>query len=321
MLETSARLLRLLSLMQSRRDWKGSELADRLGVSGRTVRNDVDRLRRLGYPVEAGPGPTGGYRLGAGGSLPPLLLEDDEAVAVAVGLRTAANGSVKGIEEASVQALAKLKQVIPARLRQRITDVEHYAISVAGGGPTVDPDVLVAIAAACRNSECVRFDYRPYAGDVARRVVEPYRLINDRRRWYLFAWDLGRSGWRTFRADRIELRPPHGPRFVARPLPADDDIAVQVSRGVLEAVWRYRADIVVAASAAHVRSRLPVAGDLRELADNRCAVRVGSDDPATLALYLVQLDADFTVVGAPELVEAVLALAGRLQRAVAGSRG
>src|SRR6266550_1018177 len=165
MLETSARLLRLLSLLQARRDWTSTELAARLGVTTRTIRNDVDRLRRLGYPVDARPGVAGGYRLGAGGGLPPLLLDDDEAVAVAIGLRTAASGSIAGIEETSVRALAKLQQVLPSRLRRR---------------------------------------------------VEPYRLVNDRRRWYLVAWDTDREAWRTCRADRIELRTPAGPRFTPR---------------------------------------------------------------------------------------------------------
>src|SRR5690348_18374346 len=199
MLETSARLLRLLSLLQARRDWTSAELAARLGVTTRTIRNDVVRLRGLGYPVDARPGVAGGYRLGAGGSRPPLLLDDEETVAVAIGLRTAANGSVAGIEEASVRALAKLQQVLPSRLRHRVSAIASSALAVPSRGPEVDPDVLTLIASACREPERLRFDYRTHSGTATRRSVEPYRLVNDRRRWYLVAWDADRDDWRTFR--------------------------------------------------------------------------------------------------------------------------
>src|SRR5215475_4349332 len=187
MLETSARLLRLLSLLQARRDWTSAELAARLGVTTRTIRNDVGRLRGLGYPVEARPGVAGGYRLGTGGALPPLLLDDDEAVAVAVGLRTAASGSVTGIEEASVRALAKLQQVLPARLRRRVSALQSYALPMPARGPRVDPETLTLIAGACRDHERLRFDYRTHAGATGRRLVEPYRLVLERQRWYLVA--------------------------------------------------------------------------------------------------------------------------------------
>ena len=187
MLETSARLLRLLSLLQARRDWTSTELATRLGVSTRTIRNDVGRLRGLGYPVDARPGVAGGYRLGTGAALPPLLLDDEEAVAVAVGLRTAASGSVAGIEETSVRALAKLQQVLPSRLRRRVSAFQTYTLPVPARGPRVDPDILTVIASACRDHERLRFDYTAHSGAVSRRAVEPYRLVNDRRRWYLVA--------------------------------------------------------------------------------------------------------------------------------------
>src|SRR5437016_8160914 len=220
MLETSARLLRLLSLLQARRDWTGTELATRLGVTARTIRNDVDRLRGLGYPVDARPGVAGGYRLGAGGVLPPLLLDDDEAVAVAIGLRTAASGSIAGIEETSIRALAKLQQVLPSRLRHRVSAFQSYALAMPSRGPRVDPDVLTVIASACRDHERLRFDYRAHSGTASRRTVEPYRLVNDRRRWYLVAWDTDRDAWRTFRVDRIELRTTAVPRLKPRALPA-----------------------------------------------------------------------------------------------------
>ncbi len=187
MLETSARLLKLLSLLQLHREWRGADLADRLGVSTRTIRTDVDKLRSLGYPVDATPGAAGGYRLGAGAALPPLLLDDDEAVAVAVGLRTAAGGSVTGIEETSVRALAKLEQVLPSRLRHRVRSLHAVTVPVPGFGPTVDAEVLTALAAVCRDHERLRFDYRSHRGTASRREVEPHRLVHAGRRWYLVA--------------------------------------------------------------------------------------------------------------------------------------
>ena len=241
MLETSARLLRLLSLMQARRDWTSAELATRLGVTTRTIRNDVGRLRELGYPVDARPGVDGGYRLGAGGALPPLLLDDEEAVAVALGLRTVANGSIAGIEETSVRALAKLQQVLPSRLRRKVSAFQSYVLPAPSGGPQADPDVLTVIASACRDHERLRFDYQAHSGAASRRSVEPYRLVHHRRRWYLVAWDVDRDAWRTFRVDRIEPRTPSGPRFTPRALPPDPEIAAQVARGAAQATWRYRA--------------------------------------------------------------------------------
>jgi predicted DNA-binding transcriptional regulator YafY len=315
MLETSARLLRLLSLLQSRRDWTSSELATRLSVTTRTVRNDVDRLRRLGYPVDARPGVAGGYRLGAHGALPPLLLDDDEAVAVAIGLRTAANGSVAGIEETSVRALAKLQQVLPSRLRHRIGALQSATLPMPSAGPQADPDVLTAIAGAVRDHERLRFDYRSHSGAASRRSVEPYRLINDRRRWYLLAWDVDRDDWRTFRVDRVEPRTPNGPRFTPRPLPPDREITAQVARRVAEATWRYRARVIVHAPASHVRRRMPIPADVKPLGKNRCEFQPGSDDPATLAAYLGLLGADFTVVDSPELADALRAQAARYLRA------
>jgi predicted DNA-binding transcriptional regulator YafY len=319
MLETSARLLRLLSLFQARRDWTGTELAARLGVTTRTVRNDVDRLRELGYPVDARPGVAGGYRLGTGGALPPLLLDDEEAVAVAVGLRTAASGSIAGIEETSVRALAKLQQVLPARLRHRVSALQSSTLPMSSPGPRVDPDVLTVIAGACRDRERLRFDYRAHSGSDSRRDVEPYRLVHHRQRWYLVAWDLGRDDWRTFRVDRVEPRPPTGPRFTPRALPPDREIAAQVARGVGEAVWRYRARVIVHAPAAYVRARLPIPVEVESLDGNRCAFEPGSDHPQMLALYLGLLDADFTIVDSPELVAALRELTGRYQRAIDAS--
>ncbi|MEC3917160.1 helix-turn-helix transcriptional regulator [Nocardia sp. CDC160] len=318
MLETSARLLRLLSLLQSRRDWTGADLAARLDVTPRTIRKDMDRLRELGYPVEARPGVDGGYRLGTGGALPPLLLDDDEAVAVAVGLRTAASGSVLGIEETSLRALTKLQQILPSRLRHRVSAFQH-ALPVPVRGPRVSPDILTAVAAACRDHERLRFDYRTHAGSSARRSAEPYRLVNHAQRWYLLAWDLDRGDWRTFRVDRMDPRTPTGPRFTPRALPPDREIASYIERGVGEATWRFRARVIVHAPAAHVRARIPIPIDVEELGDDHCAFTPGSDHAEMLALYLGLLDADFEIVDSPELVTALRTLIGRYQRAVASA--
>src|SRR5580698_11342919 len=231
MLDTSARLLRLLSLFQARRYWSGAELTERLEVTARTLRRDVDRLRSLGYPVNSTAGTGGGYQLGAGTTLPPLLLDNDEAVAVAVGLRTAASGAVSGIEEASVRALAKLEQVLPSRLRRRVSALHSFILPLASAGPQVSSETLVAIASACRDSEKLTFGYHSRDGTGSQREVEPHRLVNTGRRWYLVAWDVGRNNWRTFRVDRIAPRPLSGSRFAPRK-PPDGDFGLYVSRSV-----------------------------------------------------------------------------------------
>lgn len=317
MLETSARLLRLLSLLQTPREWSGTELADRLEVSTRTVRNDVDRLRSLGYPVNATRGAIGGYRLGAGANLPPLLLDDEDAVAVAVGLRTAATGSVAGIEETALRALAKLEQVLPSRLRRRVNTLQSYTVAVGPDqpGPRVDAAVLTAIANAARDHERLRFDYRSHDTSVSRRDVEPYRLVTWGRRWYLVAWDVERQDWRTFRVDRMEPKIPTGPRFAPRPLPAED-LAAYVSRGVGSATWRFTARIIVHASAEVVAERLPaMLGPVEAVDDERSAITLGADNVEMMAVWLGAIGHDFTVVDSPELVEELRKVADRYQRA------
>ena len=317
MLETSARLLRLLSLLQTRKDWSGAELADRLGVTDRTVRRDVDKLRGLGYPVHASTGVTGGYQLGAGAALPPLLLDDEEAVAVAIGLRTAAAGAVTGIEETSVRALAKLEQVLPHRLRRRVTALLDYTVRIAvEGGPTVDPAVLTTIANACRDHERLRLDYTDHHDTASIRTVEPDRLVNWGRRWYLVAWDNDRADWRTFRVDRIRPRTPTGPRFTPRD-PPYDDIATYVSRRVSRAAWRYQARILVHAPAHEITERIHVSVGLVEPVDEqRCVLVTGGDSLDSLAVHLGLLRVDFEVQEPPELVEHIRALADRYHRAV-----
>jgi predicted DNA-binding transcriptional regulator YafY len=225
MTQTSSRLLRLLALLQTRRDWPGEELAQRLEVSCRTIRRDVERLRELGYPVDAVTGPNGGYRLHAGTAMPPLLLDDDEAVAIAVGLGGAASASVAGIEETAVRALVKLEQVLPSHLRRRVNALRSATTTVRATGPTVDAEALTTIASACRDREHLRFGYRSRDGSESRRRVEPHALVNRGQRWYLVAWDCGRSAWRTFRIDRIERVAPAGGGFARRELPAEDAAA------------------------------------------------------------------------------------------------
>jgi predicted DNA-binding transcriptional regulator YafY len=323
MLETSARLLRLLSLLQARRDWAGTELAQRLEVSERTVRRDIDRLRDLGYPVHASRGTDGGYRLGAGAAMPPLLLDNDEAVAVAIGLRTAAVGAVAGIEETSVRALAKLEQVLPARLRHRVNALQSYIVAVPPDRPSavVDPTVLSTLAAACRDVERLRFDYRGHDGGESVRSVEPHRLVSWGRKWYLVAWDVDRQDWRTFRVDRITPRTPSGPRFRPREGPAGG-AAEYVARGTSVAAWRHRARVWVHAPASEVIERInPAVGVVEAVDDHTCVLDTGADSVITLAVYLGMLDVDFDVTDPPELVSYLRMLAARYARSTATATG
>ncbi|MGW7064186.1 helix-turn-helix transcriptional regulator [Streptomyces sp. NPDC054904] len=316
MLDTSARLLALLSLLQTPRSWPGSELAERLGVSGRTVRNDIDRLRELGYPVDAARGAAGGYRLGAGAAMPPLLLDDEEAVAVTIALRTAAQGAVPGTEETSLRALAKLEQVLPSRLRRRVRTLQAYTVAVPADrpAPTVSADVLTTLVSACRDRERLRFDYLDHAGSPTRRTVEPHRAVNWGRRWYLVAWDVEREDWRTFRIDRMRPRTPTGPRFAPREPPAAD-LAAYVSGRVASAAWRHHARVTVHAPAAAVVERInPAVGTVEAVDADSCTLITGADTLRALAVHLGMLDLDFEVTGPPELVTHLRGLADRYAR-------
>ncbi|EGE45382.1 WYL domain-containing protein [Streptomyces sp. SID4928] len=321
MLETSARLLRLLSLLQAHRDWSGADLADRLGVTPRTVRRDVDKLRDLGYPVNASRGTGGGYQLGAGAELPPLLLDDEEAVAVAVGLRTAAGHGIEGIGESSVRALAKLEQVLPNRLRRRVSALGAFTVPMLRGADdsAVDPAVLTELAAACRDAERLRFAYRTHDGEVSRRTVEPHRLVCTEHRWYLVAWDPDRADWRTFRVDRITPTPPHGPRFVPRPAPADD-LAAYVSQGVAVSAYAETAVVLLKAPAAEAARRVsPSAGVLEPVDADTCRLTAGAPDLAVLAIHVLMMGIDFEVIEPPGLIEVMREARDRLTRALDGS--
>jgi predicted DNA-binding transcriptional regulator YafY len=314
-LETSARLLRLLTLLQSRRDWSGEDLAVRLEVTARTVRRDVEKLRTLGYPVHASSGVAGGYRLGAGAALPPLLLDDDEAVAIAVGLRTAAGGTVAGIEESSVRALAKLEQVLPSRLRERVGALGAMTVPLGGGGSTVDPDVLTLLATACRDHLKVRMDYRSHSGTASTRTVEPHRLVHTGRKWYLIAWDPTPSEWRHFRVDRIRPWTPTGPRFTPREPPADD-LAEYTSSAVAVRPYRYEGRFRMHATATAVRDVVtPSSGLVEEIDDQTCLMTTGSNSLDAMAVYMATLGFDFDIIEPPELMEYARRIGAILTRA------
>lgn len=323
MLETSTRLLSLLALLQARREWAGPELAQRLEVGARTVRRDIERLRRLGYPVDATPGVAGGYRLRAGASLPPLLLDDEEAVAIAVGLRTAVSDGVAGIGETSVRALAKLELLLPDRVRRRVHAVGAATVTYPASGPAVDPEVLLVIATACRDHERLRFRYRTHENEVSRRLVEPQGLVHTGRRWYLVAWDADREQWRTFRADRIERPPSPDRRFSPRDPPATD-LAAYVARGVSTARDRYQARVILHAPADEIARRVTHAtGTLEPIDDHRCLLRTGSDWLDGLAIYIAGIGVDFEIAEPPELIERVRLLGLRFADAArrSGSDG
>jgi predicted DNA-binding transcriptional regulator YafY len=291
MTDTSSRLLTLLSLLQERRDWPGGELADRLEVSGRTIRRDVERLRGLGYPVESLTGPAGGYRLRAGTAMPPLLLDDDEAIAIAVGLRTAARASVKGIEETSVRALVKLEQVLPSHLRRRVRALGTATSAIPPGGPEVDAQSLSVLAAACRDSERVRFGYRGRDGAKSRREVEPHSLVNAGRRWYLVAWDGSRED------------------------PAKDG-AAYVAQSLSAAPNRYEARVTLHAPIDSIQRWVPSHwGALERIDDQSCEYRTGEDDLDWLAMRIMMFRVDFEVHEPAELREHLRMLAERYRRA------
>ncbi|MEU3143719.1 YafY family protein [Streptomyces sp. NPDC006999] len=318
MVETSARLLRLLSLLQAHREWCGADLAERLGVSSRTLRRDVDRLRGLGYPVNASPGTGGGYQLGAGAELPPLLLDDDEAVAVAVGLRTAAGQGIEGIGETSVRALAKLEQVLPNRLRRRVGALNAVTVPMlrGPGADAVDPALLTELAQLCRDTERLRFEYRDHEGATRRRTVEPHRLVCSERRWYLVAWDLGREDWRTFRVDRVTPKPPHGPRFVPREPPAGD-LASYVSRGVSTRAYASQAAIRLLVPVEEAAERIsPSTGALRADGPDACVLSTGAASFDALMVHVLLLGFEFEVLEPAGLVEEIATARDRLSRAL-----
>lgn len=327
MANTSSRTLRLLSLLQNHRFWPGAELADRLGVSPRTLRRDVDRLRELGYPVSAQPGVDGGYQLASGATLPPLVVDDEEAVALAVGLRLATQGSVAaqadaapgGIAEAAARALAKVTQVMPSRLRRRAEAVAAMTESATWGSTSqapLDPDVLASAALACRDAERLRFAYTAASGAQTERHVEPHRLVALDRRWYLVAYDVTRNDWRSFRLDRIaDVPQPTGARFRPRVLPAKD--AAEFVRRNITAPGARQVTVIIEAPSAVIRQRIGKWAEISEEGPARCRVTMMPENLDWPAIALGVAGADFQVIDPPELTEHIRDWAARFTRATA----
>lgn len=307
------RILRLLDLLQTRRIWSGPELADRLDVTTRTIRRDIDKLRELGYEVDGEQGADGGYRLRAGRELPPILLDDDEAIAIAVSLRAAATSPVSGVGEAAVRALAKLDQVFPKRLKGAVNAVHDVTTTLPRATAEVDPDILVTLARAARDHVRLRFDYTTRAGEAAERSVEPYRIVTTGQRWYLMAFDLERDDWRTFRLDRMSA--PHATTFTFRPREAPD-AAEYVQRSISRAGYRHEAVVRLSATPQAVRGYItPTTGTVEPEGDGSL-VTVAADRMDGLAWHLswiaLALDSDLEVVSPPELNDALKSMADKI---------
>jgi predicted DNA-binding transcriptional regulator YafY len=315
MSETTGRVLQLLGLLQSRRVWTGEELAERLGVTGRSVRRDIDRLRELGYPVHASTGHGGGYQLGAGAALPPLLLDPEEAVAMAVCLRLAAGGSVAGVGESALRALSKLDQVMPARLRSQVSAVHETTVTLTSGSDTpVEPEALMTLARACRDHEHVDATYTDIRGNQTSRRLEPYQLVTTGRRWYLLAWDRDRRDWRTLRLDRMDDVRARGTTFTPRDAP---DAATYVSRAISSNPYPYVAQVRFFCPKEVVAQHFsPSSATIEADGPDACLVTCGADDPEKIPLYLAMVGADFEILGPPEVIAGATVMAQRLSASV-----
>ncbi len=297
MSDPTARTLSLLSLLQTHRMWRGADLAGELGVSERTVRRDVDRLRGLGYPVDAEPGVDGGYRLAVGAHLPPLLVTDDEAIALTVGLRATALSAIEGIENSSVALMTKLDDILPDRLRRQIDALQQSVeiMTWSNDGAVVRANDLTVLSQGCRDSEEVRFAYQRRDGDESHRLVQPHQLVAAGRRWYLVAWDVRRSDWRTFRVDRMSEPALAGARFERRPLPAVD-AATFVREGMRSMVAGHRAVIVVTASIEEIATLGHwIAGDPTPTDDGRIQLTITADEPVHVASTIAYVATRFDV--------------------------
>jgi len=316
MLSTSARLLRLASLLQSRSLWPGPALVEALGVDARTVRRDIDRLRELGYPVEASSGVGGGYAMGRGAELPPLMLDDEEAVALAIALR-AATATVGGIETTALRLLAKLDHLLPPRLRRRASALHAVTLSLHVGQPLVDASLLTALATACRDNLCLSYAYRDHVGDVSQRHVQPLRLVNYGRRWYLVAWDASRDDWRTFRADRIEGAPEVGVPFVPCTPPAD--VAARIERGIAYAPFNCRVTLRLVGDAQTLAASIPTwCGILEPEDDRHCLLRVGAESPEALIAQVLMVGHPAQLVEGHELLPQLAVVLGRMSGLFSG---
>jgi predicted DNA-binding transcriptional regulator YafY len=314
--DTTSRALRLLSLLQSRRVWTGPELMSRLEVSERTLRRDIDRLRDLGYEVSSISGPAGGYQLHAGADIPPLLLDDDEAMAIAFGLLTAAGGTIEGLEETSLRALTKLEQVLPPRIRRRIATLQRAVVPLVRSWVTVDSEVLTAVAQACRDNERLRFEYQRRDGEQTERHVEPHQLVSIHQRWYLLGYDRNRDDWRTFRLDRVKS--PWGTRvaFEPRPIPGGS-AAAYVEQSLRSMPMRYQVIAAVDAPASEIEPKFRHGeAEVEPLGEDRCMVKLQGDALEWLAFILIWLDADFTIQAPDELIEYVDTVSHRLASSI-----
>ncbi|PSK67360.1 Bifunctional ligase/repressor BirA [Micromonospora sp. MH33] len=317
MANTSSRTLRLLSLLQTHRHWSGTDLAGRLGISERTLRRDVDRLRELGYPVHASRGTDGGYQLAPGAVLPPLLLDDEEGVALAVGMGDATQSGIAGIEDAAVRALTKVVQVLPPRLRARVNALREMTISPTAAGPVVPAEVLTVIAQACRDEERLRFHYTARGGPDTDREVEPHRLVALGGRWYLAAYDLTRHDWRSFRLDRLTNPRSSGTRFRPRPLPAGDAAQfVRTSTGVPSA---HTVQALVHASAEHVGRVAGQWGTIEPIDSQHCRLTMVSASLDWPTQALGNIGAEFEVLSPPEFTDHLQDWGTRFLRAAQGS--
>lgn len=317
MAATTTRALRLLSLLQARRTWTGQELIDRLEVSERTLRRDIDRLRELGYPVRATTGPAGGYQLEAGANIPPLLLDDEEAVAIAMGLLTAAGGTITGIEETSIRALTKLEKVLPPRIRKRVSMLQAAVVPMVRAWVTVDAEILTAVASACRDHERLRFEYRSYDGQKTERHVEPHQLVSLHQKWYLLAFDRDRDDWRTFRLDRLAA--PRATRFEFKPRKIPGGNAAEyVRRSMRSRPMRYQVTATLHAPAADIAGRIRAGeGVVEPLDETRCLLRTQGDSLEWLAFMLMWLNVGFEVHEPAEFIDYLTELSDRLAQSVA----
>ena len=320
MTASSVRLLSLLSLLQGQRQLTGAELAERLGVSPRTVRGDIERLRSFGFSVAATRGGAGGYQLGPGGkAVPPLLLDADEAVAVAVGLRTGLSCLIGGMEETSLQALTKLERLLPAAVRYRLRNFDHFLIPLpyAEPAPVVDPRLLTQLAELCRVRERIRFDDSDAPAD--RHDMEPYRVVNRGNRWYLFGYDVPAGTWRLFPVERMVPRTPTGPAFRERDLPVDD-LADFIEELLPAPSWIHQASVVLQAPAHRIRERIaPAEGEVHAIDDSTCRALIGGQTVESIAAVLARLDVDFTVENSPDLSRCLAELSARYARAAGGT--
>ncbi len=322
MLSSSSRLLRVLSLLQTRSHWAGPELAERLEIHPRTLRRDIDRLRELGYPIHASSGVAGGYAFRAGQALPPLLLDDEEALAVAIALRLATAGTVGGVEESSLRAMVKLEQVMPARLRKRIDALRSAILPMERIGPTVQASTLSLLATACRDQLRVDFAYLDGKGQGSQRTVEPQGLVHTGHRWYLVAWDPARDGWRSFRIDRIAGDATVGTHFAPRAGPDGGDLRAYVSRSVSVSPHAQLARVVLHQPLATMAQRIPAsAGVLEAIDDHHCLLVCGAHQHSSLVYWLVALDVEFEVLEPAELRGQLQAATERVARSLARSSG